>query len=109
MAARNASEGSRKRTTRPDVGSSADHGELALAPDAAAQQLPAGNGSSPVFVPSSRTGLACEACRLRKTRCVGFPTCTWCQQRRHPCVCGQNSQTSPLDDWDLGVSPRRVS
>ncbi|KAF5573823.1 C6 transcription factor [Fusarium pseudoanthophilum] len=48
---------------------------------------------------SSRTGLACEACRLRKTRCVGFPTCTWCQRRRQSCVRGQNSQTSPLDDW----------
>ncbi|KAH7182168.1 hypothetical protein DER46DRAFT_670541 [Fusarium sp. MPI-SDFR-AT-0072] len=48
---------------------------------------------------SSRTGLACEACRLRKTRCVGFPTCTWCQRRRQSCIRGQNSQTSPLDDW----------
>ncbi|KAF5709240.1 glucose transport transcription regulator RGT1 [Fusarium globosum] len=48
---------------------------------------------------SSRTGLACEACRLRKTRCVGFPTCTWCQRRRQSCVRGQNSQMSPLDDW----------
>ncbi|TVY69364.1 hypothetical protein Focb16_v000064 [Fusarium oxysporum f. sp. cubense] len=48
---------------------------------------------------SSRTGLACEACRLRKTRCVGFPTCSWCQRRRQSCIRGQNSQTSPLDDW----------
>ncbi|KAH7117440.1 hypothetical protein EDB81DRAFT_243839 [Dactylonectria macrodidyma] len=97
MAARNTSQGSRKRTARPDAGSSADDGELAL--DAAAQQLAAGNGSSPAFLPTARTGLACEACRLRKTRCVGYPICTWCQQRRHPCVRGQNTQTSPLDDW----------
>ncbi|KAH7140077.1 hypothetical protein B0J13DRAFT_527730, partial [Dactylonectria estremocensis] len=101
MAANNASQGSRKRRTRPDVnsdtGSSAGHGDPA--PDAAGQQLAVENDHPSVSVPSTRTGLACEACRLRKTRCVGFPTCTWCQQRRHPCVRGQNSQTSPLDEW----------
>ncbi|KAH7166573.1 hypothetical protein EDB81DRAFT_782448 [Dactylonectria macrodidyma] len=94
MAASNASRGSRKRPTPSDADSSGD-----LVPNTAAQQLAAASGRPLVSASSSRTGLACEACRLRKTRCVGFPTCTWCQQRRHPCVRGQNSQTSPLDEW----------
>ncbi|KAM5363035.1 hypothetical protein ACJZ2D_012220 [Fusarium nematophilum] len=63
------------------------------------QQPTADSRASPAPGSSSRTGLACEACRLRKTRCVGFPTCTWCQRRRQSCIRGQNSQTSPLDDW----------
>jgi hypothetical protein len=47
------------------------------------------------FGPPTRAGLACEACRLRKTRCVGFPTCNWCQQRSKPCVRGGNHPISP--------------
>ncbi|KAH7347664.1 hypothetical protein B0T11DRAFT_333743 [Plectosphaerella cucumerina] len=46
-----------------------------------------------------RAGLACEACRMRKTRCVGYPVCTWCHHRGQSCVRGRNVQTSPLDSW----------
>lgn len=52
---------------------------------------PEGSG----FAHPGRAGLACEACRVRKTRCVGFPVCTWCGQRQQPCIRGQNTQTSP--------------
>ncbi|UPK94338.1 hypothetical protein LCI18_005273 [Fusarium solani-melongenae] len=89
MAPDNASLPSRKRTKCQDTRSSAG--------DVQPHQPIAEGSDSPAA--SSRTGLACEACRLRKTRCVGFPVCTWCQQRRQACVRDQNSQTSPLDDW----------
>ncbi|KAH6867416.1 hypothetical protein B0T10DRAFT_572353 [Thelonectria olida] len=98
MAASNATQPARKRTKRQDTRCPEGGGEL----DPELQQL--ANENSGSLAPSTRTGLACEACRLRKTRCVGFPTCTWCQQRRHPCVRGQNSQTSPAKNEILSAS-----
>jgi hypothetical protein len=88
MAPDNVSLPSRKRTKRQDTRSSAGDGQLGEPQ----QPTTEGSGSS---APSTRTGLACEACRLRKTRCVGFPICSWCQQRRQTCVRHHNSQTSP--------------
>ncbi|KAH7190699.1 hypothetical protein BKA60DRAFT_686677 [Fusarium oxysporum] len=93
MAPDNVSLPSRKRTKRQDNRSSTEDGQQGSEPQ---QPTTEGSGSPAA---STRTGLACEACRLRKTRCVGFPVCTWCQQRRQTCVRHHNSQTSPLDDW----------
>jgi len=44
--------------------------------------------------PRKRTAHACDACRVRKSRCDGRQPCSWCTENEVECLYGQQQQPS---------------
>ncbi|KAF9889983.1 hypothetical protein FE257_006663 [Aspergillus nanangensis] len=79
----------------------------AVDPDEQQQQQPTPTFGNPLYYPRRRVALACEVCRLRKTRCDATkPSCSLCKELEIECVYRRPNADAKDNDrtTDLGIS-----